>query len=557
MRRLVFPLAAVIALAFAMAPPAQASTNARVTRDSTKGSYIRYNGTSDPTTRACSTGRRQQNEPAVAVDPHNTSVVTAGSNDYCAVIVNGDAWPGYYRSTDGGSTWHDSLVPGYPADTSPAGLASPVHGFCGAAGDPTQAFDSSGRLFYGFICFNRSQPVNGSVFVSTYGGDGATYRRTSLVGKGTSSALFAGLFQDKVNLTVDQTSGPNSGNVYVAWAQFDGFAPNNTILFSRSTDHGKSFSAPIRVTHVVGSAQFADLAVGPDGAVYLTYRTFTFPLPGTNAIWVQKSTNGGLSFGAPVKVATITPFDSNQFSGNGSGDCGDGPFACPSGFTFERFASLSAVAADSAGVHVVWSGELPGGQAKIFVRNSPDGVSWPTAPSTLDSIAVGHQWFPDIASSGGVITVVFYDSRNDPARSPALPPGDTSSGTNSGGAVDTFIAQSTDGGASWSESRVSTVSSNFDWETHGSVRIPFWGDYIYVSSVQGATNVAWTDSRKLVAGSDPRETGSSDDHDGFDGFQTCTWSPNDINATSYTSPSPSDPCLSKGGLDQNIYAARI
>ena len=46
-----------------------------------------------------------------------------------------------------------------------------------------------------------------------------------------------------------------------------------------------------------------------------------------------------------------------------------------------------------------------------------------------------------------------------------------------------------------------------------------------------------------------------DDHDGFDVYQPCTYVPNDINAASYTSPAVSDPCLSQGGLDQNIYAA--
>jgi len=552
--------AAAVTVALISTAPAQAAgTNARVTRDSTTGSYLRYNGTSDATTQACSTGRRAQNEPAVAVDPHNINVVVAGSNDYCAAIVNGDVWAGYYRSTDGGSTWRDSLVPGYPADTSPAGLASPVHGSCSAAGDPTQSFDSAGRAFYGFICFNRVKPINGSIYVSAYGSDGASYQRTVLVARGTPSGLFgAGLFQDKVNLAVDQTSGLHAGNVYVAWAQFNGFAPNNVILFSRSTDHGMTFSAPIRIAPVnVGGAEFADLAVGPDGNVYLTFRTFPSPSSPVNVIWLAKSTDGGASFGAPVKVATFTPFDSSQFSGNGSQDCGDGPFTCPSGFTFERFASLSAVAADATGVHVVWSAERPGGQAKIFVRNSPDGVSWPTPASTLDPVTAGDQWFPDIASSNGVITVVFYDSRNDPAYSPQLPPGDTSGGMNSGGAVDTFIAQSADGGMTWSESRITTVSSNFNWETHGSVRIPFWGDYIYVSSVPGATNVAWTDSRNLVPGSDPRESGSTDDRDGFDGFQTCAWVPDNINAPSYSWPSPGDPCLSQGGLDQNIYQARV
>src|SRR5215831_8860488 len=90
------------------------SGDVRVTRDATASSYVRYDGSSDSTTAACSTGRRAQNEPTVAVDPHAANVVTAGSNDYCAQIVNSEVWAGYYRSTDGGSSWNDSLVPGYP-----------------------------------------------------------------------------------------------------------------------------------------------------------------------------------------------------------------------------------------------------------------------------------------------------------------------------------------------------------------------------------------------------------------------------------------------------------
>ncbi len=531
-------------LAAAMAPAAASAgrsdpANTRITNDQT-GHYVRYDGNSDATTQACSTGRRAQNEPSIAVDPRNLQIVVAGSNDYCAQIVNGDVWAGYYRSTNGGGNWTDSLVPGYPADTSAAGTASPAHGFCGAAGDPTQAFDTQGRLFYGFICFNRSQPVNGSTFVTTYDADGAHYVRTVLLAEGTPSANFAGLFEDKINLAVDQTSGPNAGNVYVGWARYNGFAPNNHILFSRSTDHGKTFTTPIRVTPALSEEQFADLAVGPDGAVYLTFRTFTHQPSTFDGIWLVRSTDGGLSFSAPVLLARIQPFDSNQFSGNGSGDCGDVPFDCPSGLTFSRFASLSAVAADATGVHVVWSAEQSNGQAKIFVRNSADGVQWPSPAATLDSVASGHQYLPDIASAGGMITVVFYDSRTDPAYSANLPPGDTAAGTNSGGADDTFVARSSNGGTSWSETQVTTVSSNYNWETHGSRKVPFWGDYIYISAVPGGVNVAWTDSRNLVSGIDPRDLTATD---GFD-VKQCI--PSSI----------SDPCLSHGGLDQNIYGSR-
>ena len=534
---------ALVACAVSLVPAgvgASGSTNVRVTQDNRAGSYTRYDGGTDDTMRDCSINRRSQNEPAIAVDPHNTNVVTAGSNDYCAATVNGDVWAGYYRSTDGGAKWHDSLVPGYPTDSSPAGLASPTHGSCGAAGDPTQSFDRDGRLFYGFICFNRAKPVNGSTYVATYDQDGGHYLRTALVDAGSPSAQFvgSGLFQDKINLAVDQTSGPNSGNVYVAWARYSGKAANNVILFSRSTDHGATFSPPIRVSSGLGEEQYADLAVGPDGTIWLTYRELAHQGSTTNTISVERSTDGGLSFSQPQVLATITPFESSQFSGNGSGDCGDAPFDCPSGLTFKRFSSLSAVAADANGAHVVWNAELASGQSKVFVRNSTDGVTWSPA-TTLDTVARGHQYLPDIASADGVITVVFMDSRNDAAYSTNLPPGDTASGHNSGGAEDAFVARSSDGGTTWSETRVSNFSSNLNWETHGSRKVPFWGDYIYVSAVHGGVNVAWTDSRDLVPGVDPRDPNATD---GFDVLQ--------CNASTLAA------CNSQGGLDQNIYAAR-
>jgi hypothetical protein len=556
-RWLLVLLVATVTLATTLSGMAFGSANVRVTRDATASSYLRYDGSADATTAACSTGRRSQNEPTVAVNPHNPSVVVAGANDYCAQIVNGDVWVGYYRSVDGGSSWRDSLVPGYPADTSAAGVASPTHGTCGAAGDPSQAFDRDGRLFYAFICFNRAKPVNGGVFVARYTGDGGTYDRTVLVKRGTPSGQFGvGLFQDKINLTVDQTSGPHAGNVYVAWSQYTGFAPNNAVLFSRSTDHGVTFSRPVRVTPVAhGTASFTDLAVGPDGAVYLAFLTYPSASNPHSDVWLSKSTNGGVSFGPVSHVARIVAFDSSQFSGNGATDCGDGPFACPSGLTFSRFFSAPAVAADTTGVHVVWGAELPSGQAKIFVRNSPNGTSWPTPAATLDTVAVGHQWTPDIAAGNGVLSVVFYDSRADPAYSPSLPPGDTADGKNSGNVVNTFVAKSSNGGTTWSETQITSVGSNFGWETHGARRDGFWGDYIYISAAGGTVMAAWTDSRDLVAGTDPREVGADDDHDGFDVYQPCTYVPNDINAASYSSPTIDDPCLSQGGLDQNIYAA--
>src|SRR5207237_6124705 len=180
--------------------------------------YVRHDGGTDVTIARCSIDNRQQNEPAAAVDPANSTLMTAGANDYCSTPTAGDVWAGFYYSSDGGQSWTDSLVPGYPTDTSAAGQASPAFGI-GAAGDPTQAWDNFGHLYYGFIAFNRAKPANAGLFMARYSwqaGPKPQYEFTSLVRKGTPSPEFKGHFQDKIGLEVASGAhSPFSGNVYV------------------------------------------------------------------------------------------------------------------------------------------------------------------------------------------------------------------------------------------------------------------------------------------------------------------------------------------------------
>src|SRR3954471_18434059 len=108
----------------------------------------------DQTIQECAISRGRQNEPAVAVDPRNRSVLLGSSNDYCGVYNRGvlagavgPIWLGYYRSVNSGSSFTSSLVPGYPDDTSP--YAARAHVRTATAGDPVLAWDAEGRLFAG------------------------------------------------------------------------------------------------------------------------------------------------------------------------------------------------------------------------------------------------------------------------------------------------------------------------------------------------------------------------------------------------------------------------
>jgi hypothetical protein len=588
MRRLVpVCLGLVVALsvpALAKPPPPGGGGDVLIT-DRT---YVRHDGGTDAAIAACNNdapdatagGNRQANEPSVAINPSNPKVMVAGSNDYCQVPLTGDAWMGFYVSTNGGKTWVDSLNPGYPSDTSTEGQASPIFGRAAASGDPIQDWDNDNNLFYGGISFNRTDPnesglvtpTNGDVIVSTWRYDpgkplGMDYIRTVIVGKGTPSAFFQGRFNDKPSLRVDDwTSSPHEGNVYVAWTLFPAFGTGqDQVLFSRSTDGGKTFSKPIVVSKSVPNAQGADIAVAPDGTVYVVWRQFARPAAGlVDAMVFVKSTDGGKTFTDPQTIATIVGYDrSDQYvDGSFARDCGDGAFLCVSNFVFHRTDALPQAVADGAGtVFVTWEQLVPAadngdtyhpdGQGQVVVAStSTGGASW-SAPTPVSAGAVGHQWWPNIEydQSTGTLAIVYYDSREDPSYSVNRPPGNVAGGTSVCGApvgsatcnvLNTYIATSSDG-VTWGSIKVSSVGHQPEYEMFGNRQIPFHGDYLWVDTVGGVIFGVWADNRDVVPGQDIRET----TQDGFDVLQ-CR-----------ADAASADTCPNAGGLNANIYGAAL
>ncbi|MGH3716283.1 MAG: sialidase family protein [Micromonosporaceae bacterium] len=611
-RVLVAGLAAVAAAAVPSTAQAVVSSESKVSDHS----YVRYDGGSDVTLAACSTNNRQQNEPAASVAPHNPNLITAGANDYCATPTAGDAWAGFYYSADRGASWTNSLVPGYSTDNSPAGTASPLHGLALAAGDPVQAWDNDGHLYYGGIAFNRSRPANGSIWVARYSwtsGAAPTYERTTLVSRGTPSPIFLGIFEDKVQLEVDRgASSPYQGNVYMCWARFTASAQNNGVYFAASSDGGRSFKIQ-KVSESVHGSQFCDIAVTRNGSVYVAWRQFTFKA-GTgqlqdNAVIVTKSTNGGKKFSKPRTVTNIVGWDLSDQTVNAAaygqarynsclaGDlgpgscaspdpvatarsCGDGPFACQSGYTFFRANSQVRIAADPTALgpadaaYVVYDGSVPGSevptgttygtvsqgvgtQAAVYLTATNGGATW-SAPTRVDAQAKGHQFFPDIVADSGRLHVTWQDSRADTATGPnggdfrtvpignqwvaSNPPGAVSSG----GAVHTFYATAPIGG-SFTVSQVSTVAIQPQYEQFGNRDTPFFGDYNYIAAAGNSVFMTWTDERDTVPGTDPRYP-----VDGTDGF--------DVHQCRVQNPDGSwgaDTCPDVGGLDQNIYGAVV
>lgn len=580
------------------------STDVPVTVDAP---YVKANGaapTPGDAITACGQNRRQQNEPSTAVNPNQPSIVVAGSNDYCTVELAGNSWVGFYRSTDSGKTWTDSLLPGYPTDQSPDGKASPLQqrGITGA-GDPVQAWDLHGRLFYMGNAFNRANPQNGSVWVATYDQDAAHYVRTVIVGSGTPA--LNGRFNDKTSIEVDRGAhSPYEGNVYAAWSLFQGVNGNNSIQFTRSTDHGKTFSHMTKISTGSKDVQFADIAVTSNGTVYVAYRQFDSNRGHQeNEVAYVVSRDGGRTFSKPAVAASFESFDAADFAGDpaaaakaheqayanadgpaaeageesvgDSRDCGSGPFACKSGFVFFRHDSQPRITADPKAdvtdqrVYLVYDATVPGseqasqttyntaepsgstlrvGQGAIYFSVLGANGTW-SDPTQLAPVAKGHQLFPDINADGGVLHAVWHDSRNDPAYSVQYPPGNNGAVRDAQGfatathGLDTYAASSRDGGTTWAQTRLSGASQMPNYEMFGDRRVPFHGDYNYVSSVGGFAYNTWTDTRQVRPGDDPRYAGGET----FDVWQCRTqaadgtWS--------------ADTCPNAGGLDQDIFGA--
>lgn len=591
MRRIVL-LPVAIVLSLAMAVPASAATTFDADDDRvTEQAWVRHDGGTDQAIDHCNDdstdpaaddieddgdidsndggSRRQNNEPYSVIDPTDPDVVISGWNDYCLADL-GAGWQGFGYSTDAGENWTNSFVPGYPQDTSAEGMESPLFGRNTEAGDPIAAFDTDGNLFVGGISFNRANAINGHVYVATYGaadqpnGYPVDYLRTRIVGVGTPSRNFQGIFQDKPMLEVDRTGGDHDGNVYVCWSRFTGFGQNK-VYFSRSTDMGLTFSSPIPLSRSeeVTSVQGCDIAVEGDGDVYVTYRVFGGGRP--EGLGFVRSSDGGQTFSRSRRIQDINRYAPRD----GARDCGDGAFECPTGYVFARIPLEPRVTADQ-------TGELPGvfltfnairpnsvepsetsfrsgigatvGQSLVYVVSSTnDGASW-SSPVAVDPVAEGHQFFSDIDALDGRLAVVWQDSRTDPCYDVQLPIGNTSGAESCGtNIVNTFVSVG-EGTAFGPSELVSDVAHQPEYEMFGNRQIPFQGDYNWIALANLDEDTlfgyfVWTDNRDVVEGEDPRE----EVQDGFDVWQ-CREEDEEEDGVF-----GDDTCANAGGLNQQIY----
>jgi hypothetical protein len=522
---------ALLAAALVVVPGLQAShavvgPNTKVTDDNNN-----VDGGLGNVTPSKDAQNRQSNETTVAISTVASpvtgkvgDVVAEAANDYRMVPHTADTWMPIYLSFDGGATWfgsppfpngYNTMVPGFPTDTSAAGLASPLLGLDGA-GDPVIRFDRSGNLLVGGIAFNRDfdqgeRPLDTVSFVARYAytpGTPATastttsagspphftYQGTSIVDRGAIGFAvpgrvgFAGNFTDKPWMEVDlnsSASSPCSGNVYFADTNFHGAHGSSPVVFSRSTDGGLTWSPPRTIStggqQGASHNQGADIAVAPNGTVYVAFEAFS--QQGLDTINLVKSTDCGSHWTQPVSVNTI-----------------DAPQAPGVAFRTPTFAFVATDTTNPDVVYVAY--QSFSGDYDIYAQRSTDGgATFGSAVQVNDDPAARHQVFPTIEVSNHTLHVAWYDFRN------------STTATNE--ALDVYYACSNCNGVSWptfdAPTRVTNVSHNPECRMFGGGTVAFHGDYNELDAFwNGTTNivhVAWADNRDVP----PAQCDLSDD----------------------------------------------
>lgn len=163
--------------------------------------------------------------------------------------------------------------------STPINISSAVGG-----GLPLIAVDSAGNID---IAWAGAAPARG-VFFTRSTDNGKDFATPTTVAPSSSGG-------EKLQMAVDQ-----SGAIYLFWQE-----SNQHYVLSRSTNGGASFSAPTDLSTTLGlgtlTANLPTLAIDPTNNVDLIWPQFG----STGSILFSRSTDGGATFSSPVTVGTF------------------------------------------------------------------------------------------------------------------------------------------------------------------------------------------------------------------------------------------------------------
>ena len=386
-------------------------------------------------------------------------------------------------SEDGGRTWSYHALTGDDGEVAGARqFTQTVHrgGFednRAACEAPQLTFGPDGTLYY---------------LIETVGEFGSLYLLVSHDG-GHSFADPVAIDAAPVNGNGDRSDGHSAsiggiavdqatGRVYVDWmhgtsqSYFPEFRiPGDEVDAAYSTDGGRTFSKPVRLSPFPPQTYFSDkrIAVGPDGRVYAVWGDLT-SLDGV-VVWAAVSSDHGLTYSSPTLLGQLGFHPA----------CAPTSFCPGLSFDFLVTGHLSVAAGPSGQAYVTWwDQQLVGDLNRVMVVSTGDGgASWslPSPVGVPAGASSHHQWDSVVSvTRTGRVAVVFYDLAPDYTQ-------------------DVYLATSSDRAATFSPPQKLTdlTTDARGGPTFGGVAPhPQPG---FVASESGIS-VAWTDPRRNLSG---------------------------------------------------------
>ncbi|HEV2351576.1 MAG TPA: hypothetical protein VG028_17230 [Terriglobia bacterium] len=376
-------------------------------------------------------------EPSIAINARNPMQVAAAYQDNAHIAY----------SIDAGKHWEIA------AGTEPPNYR--------VSGDVSVTYDKHGHALLCYMAFDKLGTFN--YWAHNASRSGLFVRRSMDGGKTWESQHIPIIehettpgmpFEDKPYIVADDSTSSHSGNLYVGWTRWT--IEDSQILLSRSTDDGKTWSAPLEIDHQRGlprddngAAEGFSGVVGPDGTLYAVWAL-------NDHIVFTLSKDGGLSFSKPQNIIPVAPI---MFHVN--------DVARANGFP------VIAMDPRHGRLYVSWS-DYRNGEVDVFCSSSNNrGRTWTQAVRVnSDAVHSGADHFFHwlaVDPANGDLDVIFYDRRDDSADRKAK----------------VVLARSTDQGK---------VFTNYAWTQEpfdpGGV---FMGDYTGIAALGGRVYGVWTE----------------------------------------------------------------
>ncbi len=315
-----------------------------------------------------------------------------------------------------------------------------------------------------------------------------------------------------------QIAVSRSGTIYATWVEFYSTF-DDTLMFTKSSDHGATWTPPLAVDKKGGQVKGSDhpaLVVSADGVnIYVAFSSFT---QNANSNRVAASHDGGNSFLPSVQTNSDGRIDRNSagaiaangtvyftaadfastYLGEGHVDVlksvdGGASWAtarldtsqempdCPWALNCSRpfLGSFSTLTIDASGTLMIayTANNVADAPEQIYIRTSTDGVSWSARQQVSSSLLTVNNVAPTLAAgtTAGDFRLVFQDDRNG-----------------SQIAWNTWFRRTTNGGGKWtSPVRLSDAASGASYKTAAGYTFPY-GDYLGLAvDALGMNHTIW------------------------------------------------------------------